>query len=130
MVPPLLQQVGPAGRLLTLEGYEHRGQPLMVTECGGMAFASDERYTWGYSRSISAPEFAERYDALIGTLHRLPLLAGFCYTQFADTYQEANGLLFADRTPTIPIEAIHAAIAGKVDARMQALGLSSTEHLV
>ena len=36
----------------------------------------------------------------------LPLLAGFCYTQFADTYQEANGLLYADRTPKIPLERI------------------------
>ena len=36
----------------------------------------------------------------------LPLLAGFCYTQFADTYQEANGLLHADRTPKFPLEQI------------------------
>lgn len=129
VVPQLLQQVGPAGRLITLEGYEHRGQPLMVTECGGIAFASDEARTWGYSRSGSAPDFSARYADLIGTLHRLPLLAGFCYTQFTDTYQEANGLCFADRTPKIPIEEIHAATAGKVDARMQALGLSSTDHV-
>ena len=32
------------------------------------------------------------------------MLAGFCYTQFADTYQEANGLLYADRTPKIPLD--------------------------
>ena len=31
------------------------------------------------------------------------------YTQFADTYQEANGLLYADRTPKFPIEEIRAA---------------------
>jgi hypothetical protein len=102
----------------------------MVTECGGIAFASDENHTWGYSRSMSADEFSQRYADLIGTLHSLPLLAGFCYTQFADTYQEANGLLFADRTPKIPLEEIHAATAGKVDARMQALGLSSTDHVI
>ena len=35
-----------------------------------------------------------------------PLLAGFCYTQFADTFQEANGLLRADRTPKIPLARI------------------------
>ena len=40
------------------------------------------------------------------------LLAGFCYTQFTDTYQEANGLLYADRTPKIPLERIAAATAG------------------
>jgi hypothetical protein len=42
----------------------------------------------------------------------LGVFAGFCYTQFADTYQEANGLLFADRRPKFPIEAIHAATTG------------------
>ena len=40
------------------------------------------------------------------------LLAGFCYTQFADTYQEANGLLYADRTPKFPIEQIAEATRG------------------
>jgi len=38
------------------------------------------------------------------------LFSGFCYTQFADTFQEANGLLTADRTPKIPIEQIARAI--------------------
>ena len=129
VVPQLLQQVGPAGRLITLEGYEHRGQPLIVTECGGIAYASDEQVTWGYSRSASAVEYAARYTALINALQSLPLLAGFCYTQFADTYQEANGLLFADRTPKIPLHDIAVATGGRLDARMQALGLSSTDHL-
>ena len=35
-----------------------------------------------------------------------PLFTGFCYTQFADTFQEINGLLYADRTPKIPLEEI------------------------
>jgi hypothetical protein len=30
------------------------------------------------------------------------MFSGFCYTQFADTFQEVNGLLYADRTPKIP----------------------------
>jgi hypothetical protein len=33
----------------------------------------------------------------------LAVLSGFCYTQFADTYQETNGLLLADRTPKFPL---------------------------
>jgi hypothetical protein len=39
------------------------------------------------------------------------LFSGFCYTQFADTFQEANGLLYADRTPKLPLERIAAATA-------------------
>ena len=30
----------PGGRVLTLDGYPHRGQPIMLTEFGGIAFAS------------------------------------------------------------------------------------------
>ena len=37
------------------------------------------------------------------------MFSGFCYTQFTDTFQEVNGLLYADRTPKFPIEAICAA---------------------
>jgi hypothetical protein len=37
------------------------------------------------------------------------MFSGFCYTQFADTFQEANGLLCADRTPKLPLDMIAAA---------------------
>ncbi len=33
-------------------------------------------------------------------------------TEFADTYQEANGLLWPDRRPTMPIEEIALAVRG------------------
>jgi hypothetical protein len=46
-------------------------------------------------------------------VHRLEMLSGFCYTQFADTYQEANGLLYADRTPKFPVERIRDATLGR-----------------
>jgi len=45
------------------------------------------------------------------------VLAGFCYTQFADTYQEANGLLFGDRKPKIPLEEIRRATLGPTTAQ-------------
>jgi urease beta subunit len=37
------------------------------------------------------------------------MFSGFCYTQFADTFQEANGLLCADRTPKVALDQIYAA---------------------
>jgi hypothetical protein len=40
------------------------------------------------------------------TVIHTALFSGFCYTQFADTFQESNGLLTADRTPKIPLERI------------------------
>jgi hypothetical protein len=45
-------------------------------------------------------------------LGSIGLFSGFCYTQFADTYQETNGLLDAARRPKIPLEQIAAATRG------------------
>ncbi len=73
---------------------------------------ADAGTTWGYARSDSAREFAERYQRLLATIRSLSLFAGFCYTQFADTYQESNGLLYADRTPKFPLDEIAAATRG------------------
>ena len=103
----------PGGRILTLDGYPHRGQPIMLTEFGGIAFAKcpqpGVQQVWGYSVAKSESEFAQRYHALLDTVNNIALFSGFCYTQFADTFQEANGLLCADRTPKIPLEDIRRA---------------------
>jgi hypothetical protein len=46
-------------------------------------------------------------------VHSIGLLSGFCYTQFADTYQEANGLLFANRQPKCDIGRLRDATRGR-----------------
>ena len=100
----------PGGRVLTLDGYPHRGQPVMLTEFGGIAYpkrpAPGVTQTWGYSSAPDDETFAARYRALLDVVAHLHLFSGFCYTQFADTFQEANGLLCADRTPKVPLERI------------------------
>src|SRR5262249_32249191 len=68
--------------------------------------------TWGYSRALSEEDFADRYMNLLRAIRSIPVLAGFCYTQFTDTYQEANGILYADRTPKFPIDEISLATRG------------------
>jgi beta-galactosidase/beta-glucuronidase len=112
VLPRLFKRERPGGRLLVLEGHPHADQPLMLTEFGGIALARDTSGTWGYSRSDSAADFARRYKELLSAVRELGLIAGFCYTQFADTYQEANGLLYADRTPKIPLQQIANATCG------------------
>lgn len=110
----VLQRAQPAGRLLTFDAPSTVGYPIMLTEFGGIAFApldaTDD--TWGYSRAFDAEGFAERYRDLLAVVHRQQIFSGFCYTQFTDTYQEANGVLYADRTPKFPIEAIARATRG------------------
>ena len=81
----------------------------MLTEFGGIALAratgdgdSAVVATWGYSAARDLDELALLFERLLETIVHTALFSGFCYTQFADTFQEANGLLHADRTPKIP----------------------------
>jgi hypothetical protein len=103
----------PGGRVLTLDGYPHKGQPIVLTEFGGISFQvqaeAGVKRIWGYTTVEDAETFAHLYEQLLDTVINTQLFSGFCYTQFADTFQEANGLLHADRTPKIPLERIAAA---------------------
>ncbi|HEY0134907.1 MAG TPA: glycoside hydrolase family 2 TIM barrel-domain containing protein [Nannocystis sp.] len=94
------------GRILVIQG--HRcDHPLILSEFGGVKL-SDEEGTWGYARSATPRQLERRLRALFEVVRQQELFAGYCYTQFADTYQEANGLLHADRTPKFPLERIAA----------------------
>jgi beta-galactosidase/beta-glucuronidase len=109
--PRLFRRERPGGRLLVLENEPRAEHPIVLSEFGGIAYAEDAG-TWGYSRTGSSADLAERYAELLDCVRSLDLLCGFCYTQFSDTYQEANGLLYADRRPKFPIEQIAAATRG------------------
>jgi beta-galactosidase/beta-glucuronidase len=124
VLPRLFKRERPGGRMLVLEGDKHLDQPLMLTEFGGTALDLADRGTspqWGYSVCRTPEAFALQYERLLEAVRSIGILSGFCYTQFADTYQEANGLLRADRTAKIPIPRIRAATAGRLAARMDGL---------
>jgi hypothetical protein len=125
--PRLFKRERPGGRLLVLEGQAHIDvdQPLMLTEFGGIALARGVKGTWGYSSCSTPEDFARLFTRLIEVVRSLSLLAGFCYTQFADTYQEANGLLNADRTPKFALQQIARAVGGR--AAPQEGGLEQLE---
>jgi hypothetical protein len=97
--------------MLVLEGDRPHEQPIMLSEFGGFTY-SRQQGSWGYSRVESDRAFEEKYTNLMAVVNSLGLLAGFCYTQFADTYQETNGLLYADRTPKFPLERMASATMG------------------
>jgi beta-galactosidase/beta-glucuronidase len=110
--PRLFRHARPGGRILVLGGDVHYEHPMVLSEFGGIACADVVEGTWGYGRCATAKELALAYGELLDVVRSLELLAGFCYTQFADTYQEANGLLYADRTPKFALEEIAAATRG------------------
>ena len=66
----------------------------------------DEETTWGYTTADGPEDFEARLRRTFGALQASPHLAGFCYTQLADTMQEANGLADAHRRPKISAKVI------------------------
>lgn len=77
---------------------EYRGEPLMVSEYGGIKWNPDNENGWGYGNGPkSEAEFLERYEKLTDTLLFNKDIFGFCYTQLYDVEQEVNGLMTYDR---------------------------------
>jgi beta-galactosidase/beta-glucuronidase len=112
-LPQIFARERPGHRILVLNDVEsHAKLPVVLSEFGGIAYAADEDRTWGYSRSATAEDFQRRYAALMQAVNGVGLFAGFCYTQFTDTYQEANGLLFMDRTPKFDLAVMDRATRG------------------
>ena len=83
------------------------GQPIFVSEFGGMTLSSGDR-VWGYSKLDDEEQFYRNYEALVNVLLDNPRIMGFCYTQLTDVEQEVNGLYKYDRTPKFDEQRIRA----------------------
>lgn len=95
----------PQGWALFADGHRYQGQPVLFTEFGGIAFASDEQgKAWGYGDgAVDAEDLLQRLRQLTDGILQTGW-QGYCYTQLTDVQQEVNGLLRADRTPKVPPE--------------------------
>jgi len=82
-----------------LRGYEHRGEPLIVSEFGGLSLTGSGG--WGYSSVSGADELLGAYRGMIGAVMGPGPVEGFCYTQLTDVEQERNGLLTFERRPKV-----------------------------
>lgn len=72
----------------------YKGQPIFVSEYGGIKWSSDSKNAWGYGNAPKTEEeFLARYEGLTNVLLSNPDIMGFCYTQLYDVEQEQNGLM-------------------------------------
>jgi beta-galactosidase/beta-glucuronidase len=98
----------PSFRALLLPDAIQNGQPIMLTECGGIAYAPDPGKPWfGYGTVTDSEAFAAKYEELLNAILDSPSIVGFCYTQLTDVQQETNGLLTADRTPKVDLSRLY-----------------------
>lgn len=85
----------------------YNGEPVFVSEYGGISRAEDNDKGWGYGNSPENNKaFIERYKGLTNALLDNQYIFGFCYTQLYDVEQEVNGLYTYNRTPKIDIKEI------------------------
>jgi len=87
------------------EGYEYKGQPVIISEYGGIAITNDNG--WGYGEQVKSEEaFLERFDSITSAIKELDYICGYCYTQLTDVQQEINGLYNMKREAKVNIEAV------------------------
>lgn len=87
-------------------GYTYRGQPILLSEFGGIAFNNDSS-GWGYGNKVnSREEFIQRFDHITTAMKEIPYFCGYCYTQVTDVQQEINGLMDIDRNFKVEPETI------------------------
>lgn len=79
------------------EGYEYKGQPVIISEYGGIAFDNNDE-GWGYGNKVKDEEaFLQRFEKITAAVKEIPYVCGYCYTQVTDVQQEVNGLMDAER---------------------------------
>lgn len=90
---------------LLANGYEYKGQPVIISEYGGVAINSNKG--WGYGEQVKdEKELIERFTRLTKAIYNIPYICGYCYTQLTDVQQEVNGLMDDERNCKISFEII------------------------
>lgn len=111
------------GKLVDLDRAPAGSRAAVLSEFGGISLDAqdmaqqgflgmDDTQAWGYADARTPQDLLERYRALWSAVHASTALAGACWTQLTDTYQEVNGLLTMDRTPKAELAALRRATQG------------------
>jgi hypothetical protein len=95
---------GPDGRPVYDAGHAYAGQPVLVSELGGLRVEAPGG--WGWLTVPDEEAFVREYGRLVDAALGGGPVAGFCYTQLTDIEQEQNGLLTTRRMPKVDPESI------------------------
>lgn len=88
------------------DGFSYNGQPIIMSEYGGIAFA-DDKQGWGYGEKVKdEASFLSRFDSITTAIKKLPYVCGYCYTQLTDVQQEINGLMDINHSCKVEAEKI------------------------
>ncbi len=120
-IDQLLNQA-PGNYDIFAKGFHYEGQPIVLSEFGGISFDTTRKDGWGYTHASDEAEFVAQLTRLKEALQGSDCLWGYCYTQLTDVEQEVNGLFTKARHPKIPIEQLKAIFdfehLGRLDDRV------------
>jgi beta-galactosidase/beta-glucuronidase len=95
-------------------GSAYRGEPIMLTEWGGIAFSGGKAGEWGYNGTVETEkQFLDRFGSMIRAIRGAGYFVGHCYTQLTDVQQEINGLMTPDRKPKVDPAKVKALLDAK-----------------
>jgi len=95
-----------ADRPIYADGFSHQGEPILLTEFGGIGYKVGEQEGWGYTTVPSEEEYVSEYERILEPVFDSKIIFGFCYTQLYDVEQEINGILTYDRETKCSLEKI------------------------
>ena len=89
------------------KNYTYNGEPIMLTEFGGIAYSKDKDKGWGYGNSVRGEkEYIEKLTNLLKAIKDIKEFRGYCLTQLSDVEIEVNGLVNFNRDLKVNIEDI------------------------
>lgn len=98
-----LRWIRPHFETLAVPDVARDGQPILLTEIGGIEYMPTGEPDGPplRRRARTEAEWLARTAELIDTVLQMPTVMGFCITQLVDTEREINGFLTADRKPKV-----------------------------
>ncbi len=89
------------------KGFHYEGQPIVLSEFGGIGFDFTRDDGWGFTTAKSEDDYINDLKRLCEVLQASDCLWGYCYTQLTDVEQETNGIFTVDRKSKVPLETLN-----------------------
>jgi hypothetical protein len=102
---PFIRNAGTSNEPLMAPGEFYTGQPIVMTEFGGLLWNREESGI-GYAFVNAREDYLHKYEDMVQAIADMGFWAGAIYTQAFNVQQEKNGLMDEDRNPLVTAEDI------------------------
>lgn len=100
-------------KMICSEAFEYNGEPVLLSEFGGVAIEDGNDKSWGYhEKAQDSDALLEKMTELFEAVNAIPYFNGYCYTQLTDVEQETNGILDVHRKAKVDLTALRKVILG------------------